>query len=938
MSGRGEVALGYCFAFIGSSFVAFCMTQVFFFILYLLFGRYWLATAFQISAVVGVFAGIETIIQADERPPVAIKRVGAARYLIAQMALPGHYLLGASHRIRFTTPRFYLKRFLIGATIAVALFLISLVWFGPIDILQNIRGTIFAALLFGLIAVVPEAWERGDLRYWISAEKTGQKIYALKKEETEQRRRRGHHGFLEYLGVALIAGSVLAAMWYGGWALLVRIHLLDMPVTLGYWWLVAVAWGLYQAFAQMTRDLRSNGKFPAFFAFWGPYRTAALLNGVGFGLAFTAWLISFELAQPDLTTSSIIIAGVVAAIVGAGVGVSQLANRRREYPLFAVPDVLANGAIFGLALGNVALILWSAITHTQTTKFQISVSLIVAAMLGAGANALRRFSAAPVATAFNVAIGGTSRFRVLLPGLWYLALGAGAAWLTLKFASGIMAYLGGGLAVYLFVRGLGPTLAALNWSAADRDAHGKARLATATELHRAGLTPRSPNAIYLGRLFDDGRELGEVGYAGETHLITVGRTGMGKGTGLIIPNLSTLRRSILIIDPKGEAAAITARKRAEFGRVVILNPFGLLTEQCPWLKSDGFNPLSTLRIDDRNFVDDCAVLSHALVKEETGGNARYFSGSARDLVNALIMHELISQKDNPNKATLAHIRTMLTEPYRRTETEGPLGLMKTIIEMSTSPSPALRAKAGRFINEAKSNLEVITTAINETSFIDSPPIAEDLSKGNDFQFADMKNEIVTVYLILPAKHLETHANWLRLIVASALRDLLDTPANPKMPSVLLMLDEFAQLGYLEGVSNAMNIARAYGVQLWPFVQDFTQLRDIYKDRWENFLSASAALTAFRPKELFTANYLSRLAGTKTVIVEGESERPDGSGMSRSRGPQGLPLIRPDDLMTMAPNQMFCLVDPVVRAFMARAPGYWTTDHARGLDGNPYRRG
>ena len=50
-----------------------------------------------------------------------------------------------------------------------------------------------------------------------------------------------------------------------------------------------------------------------------------------------------------------------------------------------------------------------------------------------------------------------------------------------------------------------------------------------------------------------------VQYPGNVHLITIGPTGSGKGTGLILPNLCDLRRSILIIDPKGEAAAITEK-------------------------------------------------------------------------------------------------------------------------------------------------------------------------------------------------------------------------------------------------------------------------------------------------------------------------------------------------------------------------------------------
>jgi len=54
-----------------------------------------------------------------------------------------------------------------------------------------------------------------------------------------------------------------------------------------------------------------------------------------------------------------------------------------------------------------------------------------------------------------------------------------------------------------------------------------------------------------------------------------------------------LNSMAILLDPKGELAAITARKRAEFGRVIILNPFELIDE-APHLKSAGCNPLRQL--------------------------------------------------------------------------------------------------------------------------------------------------------------------------------------------------------------------------------------------------------------------------------------------------------------------------------------------------------
>ena len=136
----------------------------------------------------------------------------------------------------------------------------------------------------------------------------------------------------------------------------------------------------------------------------------------------------------------------------------------------------------------------------------------------------------------------------------------------------------------------------------------------------------------------------------------------------------------------------------------------------------------------------------------------------------------------------------------------------------------------------------------------------------------------------------------------------------------------------------MNIARSFGVQLWPFVQDLNQLHSIYRDNWENFLGASAAITAFAPRDLFTSDYLSKLCGNKTIIVESENESSGAGGIGRGRGPQGAPLFRPEELRGMPPGQMLCFVDPVKNPYLAQAPGYWESDFKANLDANPYHPG
>jgi type IV secretion system protein VirD4 len=747
-----------------------------------------------------------------------------------------------------------------------------------------------------------------------------------------------------YFGDALSYVGFSFVVWYVAWALLWKYHMVSSPPTGGWWNWAIFFFGFLALLHSFKKEVVARENAAGIGSYRVDYgREAALGAFDGAWIFGVVWLLGLNTTAPEnfkWMAAFFVISGGFAAIV-------RHAGRQRDYPLAMVDDVM-NGVIAGAIAGALLYVLWTIATRSVFVNGTFYVWLFVGAVVGAILNYFRKNGAVTGEGAFSrllgIAAGGALRGKGLAAGLFFGAIGFVILWLfvpmlletlnTRPVDTFLLIVSAAGTAVggYFFLgRGLGGIREALGFSRLGTDTHGDARLATARELREGGLIPRG-GGIYLGRQLSEGAERDAVGYPGGAHLLTIGPAGSGKGTGLIIPNLATLRRSILIIDPKGEAAAVTARKRAQFGRVLIINPFEVLTDERPYLKSDGYNPLAALDPEHENFTDDCKGIGQALVKEQTGGNSEFFSGSAQDLVTALVMYEKLERRD---KANLGHVRTLLTEPFMQAADGEPLGLQKTIYEMTQSRCEPLRQKAGRFARANKTTFDIIATAANETSFLDSPPMMRDLA-GEAFDWDAMKREITTVYLILPADRLETHANYMRLVVTSALRVLLRSRPSAKLPPVLFMLDEFAQLKYLPSIENAMAIARGFGVQLWPFLQDLNQLNALYKDRWQTFMGNSAVLTAFAPRDMFTAKYLSEKCGNKTIIVESENERTSGSGMGRSRGPQGVPLFRPEALMGMPAGQLLCFADPVKNPFMTMARGYWTTDLREGLDSNPYR--
>ena len=95
-------------------------------------------------------------------------------------------------------------------------------------------------------------------------------------------------------------------------------------------------------------------------------------------------------------------------------------------------------------------------------------------------------------------------------------------------------------------------------------------------------------------------------------------------------------------------------------------------------------------------------------------------------------------------------------------------------------------------------------------------------------------------LSLPAGRTDRHLLSLAAPVRQPHLSAMErTPVQPKVP-VLLLLDEFAQLGHLRQIEVAAGQIAGFGVKLFTVLQDLTQLKRLYKESWETFLGNSGA--------------------------------------------------------------------------------------------------
>jgi len=397
--------------------------------------------------------------------------------------------------------------------------------------------------------------------------------------------------------------------------------------------------------------------------------------------------------------------------------------------------------------------------------------------------------------------------------------------------------------------------------------------------------------------------------SGDRHVVTVGPNGSGKTRRLLVPNLFRLKDwSIVVIDIKGELAALTAAYRAAQPdhKVVVIDPFSViaknyprLIEKYPYLASNGFNPVEALDPQSDDFADEATALAEAIIRIE--GQEPHWSQSAQDLIAALIMTVRLS---GLNSRSFADVRMLLgqrAEEFR-----------STMREIADGGNAELAVKAGRFADISGENRElnsIISTALTQTRWLDSRPIKADLARGA-FDFAGLKQRSTTVYLVLPPRYLATHSTWLRLMLTSILLPLLRSVENAKVP-VLFMLDEFAQLGQMPVIENNMALMRGYGLKLWPVFQDLAQAKALYKERWESFIGNAGVLQSFAPQDVTTRDYLSKLSGQRLYWLKTGStsastsvggHQSQSSGTSEAAQYMPGPIYWPQGLGNMGTGQ------------------------------------
>jgi type IV secretion system protein VirD4 len=407
--------------------------------------------------------------------------------------------------------------------------------------------------------------------------------------------------------------------------------------------------------------------------------------------------------------------------------------------------------------------------------------------------------------------------------------------------------------VFILIR-----LLALRKSKTHDDVHGTAHWMSSSDIKKTGLFQQK-EGVYIGG-FEDGSKLEYLKHNGPEHILAFAPTRSGKGIGLVLPTLLDWRESVIVLDIKGENWALTAGWREQYSnnRVLKFDPTA----------SNGmsvkFNPLEEIRIGTEYEIGDVQNISIMIVDTEGKGLRDYWEKSSFSFISGLILYTIYrANQENNDYPNLSDVYEVLNQDD-----------IRDLLDEMVKSSHRLISLVGReMLNKASEELSGVVGSASSALNLYVDPIISNNTSMSELKINDLMNETKTMslYLVLKPSDKNRIMPLIRLIINQLLRRLLEDlefkegkVIKTYKHRMLLMLDEFTSLGKLSVFQESLAFMAGYGIKAYIIVQDVSQLYEAYgKD--ESIMSNCHVRIAYAPNKVETAELLSKMTGTTTVV-------------------------------------------------------------------------
>ncbi|UIY43504.1 type IV secretory system conjugative DNA transfer family protein [Methylobacterium radiotolerans] len=337
-----------------------------------------------------------------------------------------------------------------------------------------------------------------------------------------------------------------------------------------------------------------------------------------------------------------------------------------------------------------------------------------------------------------------------------------------------------------------------------------------------------------------------VRFAVKGNLVSIAPPRTGKTSGLLIPNLLAPEASawfgpVVVIDPKGEAYAATARRRRALGRrVVCLDPVDIVGGVDTW------NPLLTIDPDDILYLQR---LARALLPSSVSAEGQYFHDRAADVIVAGFLAARAE-----GEATARRVSQYLAD----------LTLFAKVLK--TMPADPSRKVAVLLDADAKTRDPILSTAAQAFQWCDDPRLQR-LTATSTLDLRAVCRGEADLFITLPTEDMRGLAPLIRWLLTE-----LFTSVRRHRPTerLVVFIDEARVLGRFDEIVLASGELPGYNASLWTFWQDRSQLLGLYGEADARTMLATAEVVTLSDPALVDPNereHWSRAIGDYTLLEE-----------------------------------------------------------------------
>ena len=398
--------------------------------------------------------------------------------------------------------------------------------------------------------------------------------------------------------------------------------------------------------------------------------------------------------------------------------------------------------------------------------------------------------------------------------------------------------------------------------------------------------------------------------------LSFGYQGSGKG-GILIPAALTYAGCMMLNDPKGELAALTAERRRQVGqKTAVCDPFGEVQRNYGdlggWKEPPTrYNPLAGLSPEQHDFAERCATIAEALAidKDERG---TIFSSTGQSFIEGALMAECTR---HPGTATLRDVRSWMNL--------SDLDLAAQVTDFVAKYPDSQAADRLRLFSDmtSRTNQSTRLPAKDQTKFLDNPTILrffEPEPGEPTFTMDELTSTGITIYVVLPGIRLGAYSGFSRLLFNQALEAVQRNRNRNRELPVAFMIDEAGTaIGRLDSLEQGYGLLRGANALLWCFYQDLPQLKRDYPRSFNSFINNSVCLTVLGARDQETCEYFSTYMGNMTIRVEstgtstgstsGSNSTSTSSGSSTNTSYQTRPCMYPEEIRKMHPGLLLAFM-------------------------------